>query len=232
MKLPPLLRGRLIERENRFRAKVLVDGRPAAVHVADPGRAAELLVPGRTVWVTTADKPGRRTAFTLILVEHEGILVSLRSHLANDLLSEALADGRALDGPYDAIEREVRRGASRFDFRLTGDGGVVLVEAKSVTLVEGGVALFPDAPTARGRHHMDELADIAAHGEGAAVAFVVQRPDASVVSPHAANDPNLAAALWRAAKCGVAIHAYGCRVSLEEIRIDVELPVRLTAPEG
>ena len=42
-------------------------------------------------------------------------------------------------------------GRKRADFLLGRGDTRCLVEVKSVTLVEGGVALFPDAPTARGR---------------------------------------------------------------------------------
>jgi sugar fermentation stimulation protein A len=108
---------------------------------------------------------------------------------------------------------------------LTGPAGDTWVEAKSVTLVEEGVALFPDAPTVRGRRHVEELAKIAQTGEGAAIAFIVQRPDATRIVPHVANDPAFAAALVSAARHGVALHGYGCHVSLEEIRIARELPV-------
>lgn len=227
MRLPPLVRGCLIERENRFLARVSVDGHPVLVHVADPGRAKELLVPGRTVWSVPAQNPRRKTAYTLVLVEHGDVLVSMRSYLANDLLAEALAGGRALRGPYERVEREVQRGASRPDFRLTNANGICWVEAKSVTLVEDGIALFPDAPTVRGRRHVEELTEIVTSGGAAAVAFVVQRPDAERIRPHVQNDPEFAAALAQAAREGVRVYGYGCHVTLEEIRIGRELPVNL-----
>ena len=59
MRLPPLVRGHLITRDNRFRAQVDVDGRSVPVHVANPGRCLELLVPDCAVWLEPAAADGR-----------------------------------------------------------------------------------------------------------------------------------------------------------------------------
>ncbi|MBN1400936.1 MAG: DNA/RNA nuclease SfsA [Anaerolineae bacterium] len=226
MRLPPLVRAQFLQRDNRFRATVRLDGSPVAAHVANPGRCAELLVPGRTIWLERATSTQRKTPYTLALVEHDGVLVSMRSYLANDLLAEALAEGELL-GEYQRLEREVARGRSRFDFLLHGPAGDCWVEAKSVTLVEQGVALFPDAPTARGRRHLLELAELAAEGTCAAVVFVIQRPDAVRFAPHVQNDPELARALRRAAQAGVRVYAFRCEVSLEEVRLAGPVPIAL-----
>ena len=56
----------------------------------------------------------------------------------------------------------------------------MLREVKSVSLVEGGIGLFPDAVTARGARHVRELAALRRSGDwAAAVLFVLQRPDAA-----------------------------------------------------
>jgi sugar fermentation stimulation protein A len=63
------------------------------------------------------------------------------------------------------------------------------VEVKSVTLVEDGLAKFPDAPTARGARHMRELAQAVSAGLRGVVIFVIQRNDASNFTPNRAMDP-------------------------------------------
>ena len=224
MRLPELIPARFLDRPNRFLARVLMDGALVSAHVANPGRCTELLLPGRTVWLEPAANPARKTAFTLALVEHEGVLVSMRSHLANDLLAEALGRG-VVDLGAGEVRREVRRGHSRLDFVLGEAPCVTWIEAKSVTLVEGREALFPDAPTVRGRRHMEELQEIAEGGEGAAVVFVVQREDADLAAPHVLNDPAFALALQSAMQAGVEARAYRCIVSLDEIRITDRIPV-------
>jgi sugar fermentation stimulation protein A len=230
--------GRFLRRENRFRAAVSVEGADLVAHVPNSGRLTELLVPGRPVWLAlrlrSGQAPrhgeGRRTAGDLLLVEYAGALVSVDARLPGPLCVEALRSGRlAMDG-YDHIAAEAPLGASRIDLRLTGPAGVCWVECKSVTLVEGDVARFPDAPTLRGRRHVQELSAAVGAGESAVIVFVVQRPDAAAFAPHHEADPALAAALQEAAARGVAVRAFTCRVTLEAIAIEREIPVHLAAP--
>jgi len=158
------------------------------------------------------------------LVEHRGGLVSVDSQLPNRLFEEAVRAGVLLP-ECAGLEREVTWGHSRFDFRLQTAGGVLWVEVKSVNLVEGDLALFPDAPTVRGARHLDELAALVAAGERAMVVFIVQRDDARRFAPFAARDPAFAAALARAQAAGVAVRVYGCRVSPRAIELAGRLPL-------
>lgn len=235
MRLPPTIPATFLRRDNRFRLTVLVDGEEVAAHLSDPGRLRELLVPGRTLYLAPVDDLARRkTAYDAILADYDGVLVSVMPRLANALLEEALRegwrpgpseDGAAALAAYPEVRREVRLGASRIDFSLRGPGGRCWVEAKSCSLVEGGLALFPDAPTARGARHVGELAGAVAAGDAAAVVFVIQRGDAERLAPHRVMDPTFADALAEARRQGVAVHALGCAVSREEIRICREVPV-------
>ncbi|MGD1996400.1 MAG: DNA/RNA nuclease SfsA, partial [Anaerolineae bacterium] len=130
-----------------------------------------------------------------------------------------------------SIEPEVRRGESRLDFRLDGPRGVSWVEVKSVTLVEDGLALFPDAPTLRGRRHLEELMSLAQKKARAAIVFVVQRPDAAALAPHRAADPAFARALVDAARAGVETYAFRCAVTRQSLYLTSQLPVLLSDPE-
>ena len=106
------------------------------------------------------------------------------------------------------LRREVTHGSNRYDFRLTRAGRVYWVEVKSVTWVEDGIGLFPDAPTARGVRHVESLAALAAEpGVETLVLFVVQRGDAREVRPGAAVDPAFATALAGARRAGVRLRA-------------------------
>ncbi len=220
---------RFVARPNRFLVVARVGGRRVRAASRDPGRLAELLRPGVRLLLAPA-LPGsrRRTRYTVALVRHGRHWVSLVPALANAVLASAL--GRdAVPGLRGArvLAREVRHGRSRFDLLLRHRGRRLLVEVKSATLVEKGIALFPDAPTARGARHALELAERARRKGGAAVVFVVQRGDARSLRPHEANDPIFAEALRRAARSGVRVLAYACRVTPAGVRlvrrIDVEL---------
>ncbi len=230
MKLHPrLVEARFIRRLNRFAALMDCDDARVQVHVANSGRLVELLSAKNRMFLTPADvSSGRKTAFDLTLVEVDGVLVSADARAPNSLLHEAIESGllSELSG-YDTIAREVRFHDSRLDMMLTRPGETCYVEAKSVTLVEDGVALFPDAPTERGRKHVMSLARAVADGHRGVVAFVVQRPDAEKLRPNSRADPAFCAALDKAASSGVDVYAYACQVSLKDIRISKSIPVLL-----
>lgn len=229
MRFPRLVEGYLVQRENRFRAAVEIEGHLMSAHIANSGRLRELLVSGRRVWLASTEEGSaptrRKTAYDLVLVEANGTLVSIDARLPNRLFVEDLA-ARWMGQEGLRIESEVRRRESRLDFRLAANGRACWVEVKSVTLVRAGVAMFPDAPTARGRRHLEALGEAVAQGEEAAVAFIVQRDDAMCFSPNIETDPAFAQRLHDVAQLGVAVKAFRCAVSLQEITIAQEIPVK------
>jgi len=229
MQFPHLIPGRFLYRDNRFRATVEVAGQEAWAHVPNSGRLHELFTPNRPIWLAPAAAANRKTAYDLKLVEYASVLVSVDARLPNPLFAEALAAGRITGFPYPDVRPEVQYGDSRFDFRLSGPQGTCWVESKSVTLVEDGLAQFPDAPTSRGRKHLLGLRTACLAGDQAAVIFVIQRPDARRFAPYQESDPEFTDALVQAAAAGVAVRAFTCHVSHTEITIATEIPVTLPA---
>jgi sugar fermentation stimulation protein A len=166
------------------------------------------------------------------LVDVGGILVSADARLPNTLVEEALRERRLSPfADYDDLRPEVAYHESRLDFALVKDGQRCLIEVKSVTLVQGGLALFPDAPTKRGHRHVQELRRAVGEGERAAVIFVVQRGDARSFAPNVGADPVFAEALGWALEEGVDVYAYTCRVSRHEVRLDRPLEVSIPHQE-
>jgi sugar fermentation stimulation protein A len=238
-----------LRRENRFRSQVLLYRQAVPAHVPNSGRLMELLVPHARVWVLPAGGGERKTACDLILAEHSDTLVSVDARQPNALVAEALAAGRMPPfRSYPRVQSEVRVGQSRLDFLLMADalpsgplattdsgGGEAPPgsgqrnwrEVKSVTLVENGVALFPDAPTTRGVRHLQELEQLHGSGDRVAVVFVVQRRDAVAFSPHPLAHPEFAAALRRVGQLGVEVYAWRCVVTLEGSTITDPIPVLL-----
>ena len=227
MLFPELIQGTFIQRDNRFRATVEIQGQETWAHVANSGRLGELFTPGRPVWLAPATAPHRKTAYDLKLVEYGPVLVSVDARLPNPLFAEALAAGRLLDFPYPDIQAEVIHGHSRLDFHLSGPAGTCWVETKSVTLVEDGSAMFPDAPTSRGRKHLETLVQLRSSGVRAAAIFVIQRPDARRFRPYFEADPDFSEGLSQAAAAGVEVRAFTCQVSRQAISLADEIPVQL-----
>ena len=170
----------------------------------------------------------RKTAYDLTLVEYGGVLVSVDSRLPNRLVGEAIDGGRLPEFTgYPDVASEMTFHNSRIDLMLSGPPGKLYVETKSVNLVQEGIALFPDAPTERGRKHLLSLIRSVDEGYQAAAVFVVQRPDAERFSPYRDADPPFAVTLRQAADRGVQVIAYRCNVSLTEIAISDRIPVAL-----
>ena len=223
-----LVEARFLQRLNRFAAIADVDGIQSLIHVANSGRMKELLVEGRRIYLTPVLADHRSTAYDLALVDLGHTLASADARLPNQLVYEAMMEGRLEEfSGYGSIKREATYGDSRLDLALKGDRGACLVEVKSVTLVEGRTGIFPDAPTTRGRKHVLTLAQKAKEGYRGAVIFVVQREDADALEPNDASDPEFGAALRYAVESGVEAYAYRCTVSTEKILLSDQIPVKL-----
>lgn len=236
MDLPrPLVEGLFVERLNRFAVAVTVGGESVRAHLPNSGRLRELLVPGAPVLLEARPRAGRRTSYDLALVRQGEEWVSVDARLPNRLFREALEEGRLPEWKgARVLQAEVRRGRSRLDFLLGGPEPDMRtwVEVKSVTLVQEGYGLFPDAVTARGARHLEELATALAQGDRAAVVFVVQRGDARAFRPHWEADPHFARRLTEVAQREVQVLAYRCQVSPEEVHIAEALPVSVDLPGG
>ena len=231
----PLVRATFIERPNRFlvRARLgeTASGEIVDTHLADPGRLEEILRPGVILGLRPEAPSGtRRTRWTVMVAqapdEDGGGWVSLNTTMPNRLVREALAAGALAElNGWRLVRHEVAWGASRLDFLMEDEGGHKLyIEAKSVTLVRDGIALFPDAVTARGARHLEELIHAVQAGHQAAVLFVLQRPDASRIVAARDIDPTFSDTLARAAASGVRVLGRRCDVTWEGIRLGAPVP--------
>lgn len=242
---PPFLRfgkelvvGRFEKRLNRFLALVELEGELVAAHVPNTGRMKELLVSGAQVALEPKRSEGRKSAYDLLLAKPEATWVCVDSRKANEVFEVFLHSlGATAASSFEGLppslqsvgrfRREVASGRHRFDFELDSGGELTLVEVKSVNLVEGGTALFPDAPTARGASHLESLTALRRDGGRSLVAFVVLRGDGRELRPNEATDPRFAAALREARDAGVEVLALGCSVTPLGIVANGLLPVVL-----
>lgn len=201
-----LIEAQFTERVNRFLCTVLLDDELIEVHLHDPGRLKELLLPGSRVLLREENSPHRKTAYDIVGVYTGTTLVSCDSRVPNRLVKEALKE-KALPElqDYHTISSEYTYQNSRIDFCLDTN---ILLEVKGVTLVKNGRALFPDAPTVRGRKHVHTLMAALKEGFTSYIFFLIQRPDASRFTLNAQTDPQFATALEHAIRKGVHILAY------------------------
>jgi sugar fermentation stimulation protein A len=234
MRLPPLVRGTLIQRYKRFLADVrLDDGRLVTATCPNTGSMIGLTAPGSVVWLSESDSPTRKYRFTWELVQADlgrgPALVGINTGHPNKLVAEAIAAHRikALAG-YPALRREVKYGkASRIDLLLEcPNKGLCYVEIKNVHLSRRhGLAEFPDSITERGRKHLAEMSDMMRAGHRAVMVYLIQRADARRLALARDVDPNYGAAFDAAAAAGVEAIALRCRMSPEEIVVDRTVPI-------
>ncbi|MFP4031502.1 MAG: DNA/RNA nuclease SfsA [Desulfococcaceae bacterium] len=228
---PPLIPGVLIRRYKRFLADVrLEDGAEVTAHCPNSGKMTACCQPGRPVWISRHDNPRRKLKYTWELIEMADSLAGVNTNVPNRLVADAVAAGAVpeLSG-YDAVRREVKVGEhSRIDIRLDGpERPPCFVEVKNCTLVENGVAAFPDAVTARGLKHLHELRTLAATGTRSVIFFLIQRMDAEVFRPADEVDAAYGAGLRDVLEAGVEALAYDVHIDLSGIRLRRRLPVSL-----
>lgn len=231
----PLIPGTLVIRYKRFLADViLADGTEITAHCANPGGMTGLNMPGLPVWLSKSDDPKRKLAYSLELVELPTGLVGINTAHPNRIVAAALKAGKITElAQYSTIRPEVRYGEkSRIDFLLTGEGlPDCYLEIKNVHLVrQAGLAEFPDAVTARGARHLNELAAMRDKGFRAVMLYLVQRMDCSSFALAADIDPAYAAAFEAATTRGVEALCYGTDISTTGITLAAPLP--FATPRG
>lgn len=225
MEYANMVPGVFLARPNRFVAHVQIGGKTEVVHVKNTGRCRELLPPGAKVWCQQAKNPARKTKYDLITVRKGEKFINMDSQAPNAAAREWLLAGGL--GKIDALRPETVHGDSRFDFSFQKEGKTCFLEVKGVTLEEGGVCAFPDAPTERGAKHLRGLQEAAQAGFGAYVLFVIQMSDVKYLHPNDGTDLAFGKALREAAENGVQVLAMDCAVTEGTMVIRDAVPVRL-----
>lgn len=227
----PLIKGKFIERPNRFITHIELKGKKVISHLPDPGRLQELLISGATVWLRPALKDShRKTQYSTIMVEKDGVLISLDTTLPNQFLREDF-DTIPFFNRWSLVRSEYKIGNHRIDFLLKNTiENEIYTEVKSVTFVEKGIAQFPDAVTERGKQHSELLTSLQSKGKKTMILFICQRPDADIFQPMWDRDPSFSNALFTAQQAGVEIKCITTNVSLKEMTFCREIPLNLAPP--
>jgi len=223
---------RFQSRPNRFLANVKLENSQESilVHVPDPGRLKELLLPDSEVIVRQEESIKRKTQYTLVGVKTGSIWVNIESIFTNEIFRQEYHKLEKLNH-LEIIRSEFTLGGSRFDFLMkdTVSGKKEIVEIKGATLVENQIALFPDSPTKRGARHVKELGEALDKGWNAHIVFIIKRRDATSFMPNEKMDQKFTQELRLAIQKGVKVTAAICDydpVNKREINIIEEVPVK------
>jgi sugar fermentation stimulation protein A len=228
---PELVPAILLKRYKRFLADVkLENGETVTAHCPNTGRMAGCSEPGRRVYLSVHDNPRRKYKYTWELIDMPTSLVGVNTLVPNRLVGQSIEQQRIPElARYGEVKREVRIGEhSRIDLLLTGSSGKhCYIEIKNCTLVNDGVAQFPDAVTARGLRHIIEMEKLAKAGHRCIMFYFIQRMDARIFRPADHIDPDYGARLRQAIEKGIEILAYDVRISIQGIELNNNIPCEL-----
>lgn len=230
MKYSNIIKGRFIERPNRFIAHVEINEKEEICHVKNTGRCRELLIKGCNVFLEESDNPNRKTKYDLVAVEKGNLLINMDSNAPNKVVQEWLtSSGCSIlkESEQAFVKPEYKYKNSRFDFYVEDGTRKIFIEVKGVTLEEEGVVKFPDAPSERAVKHVEELVEALNEGYESYVIFVVQMKSIKYFTPNHDTQPQFAEALKNAQLKGVKVLAYDCVVTEDTLKLDQEVPVHL-----
>ena len=231
LKWPRLIQGTLIRRYQRFKADVrLRNGHIVTALCPNTGSMLGCSEAGRTVFLSRHNKPERRLKYTWEMIKMPTSFVGVNTGVPNKLVKASIESGkiRELTGYY-RIRPEVRYGEnSRIDLLLERrEREKCFIEVKNCTLVENGIAYFPDAVTLRGLKHLVELQRQVHNGNRCVMFYLIQRMDAKVFRPAYHIDQAYGKELKNAIRNGVEIFAYDVVINIERISLNQSLPCDL-----
>ena len=218
-----LISGVLIKRYKRFFADVKINDNVVTAHCPNTGSMMGLLRSGNRVWLSKTDNPKRKLKYTLQIIETDTSKVGVNTLLTNKIIFDALQDKAIKEFKnIRNIYREVKFGKNtRFDFLVFEENKRSFIEVKNVTLSrKKGIAEFPDAITARGLKHINELMKAGNQDYNTYLLFLIQRNDCKRFE--IAKDIDLAyyKLLKKAVKKKLKILCYDCKFLSKGIKLN------------
>lgn len=238
-----LVRGVFKRRYKRFFADVEVDGKTVTAHVPNTGSMKTCLSEDAPCWLTYNPDPKRKLKWTLECMEIDGARIGVNTRLPNPLVFEAWQQGVVPHWQsFDQAQLEVKvNDKSRLDLVLWKstdapelkklklpfpEASFHFVEIKNVTMAEGPTALFPDAVTARGAKHIEELLELQKQGHTCEMMFVIHRENIKDFQIAKHIDHHYYESISQAQKQGLKVSALVAEFSPNEIRLNQVLEIK------
>jgi len=230
-RMPQLTSGILIQRYKRFLADIKLDtGEKVTAYCPNTGSMKGCAIPGSPVWLSTSLNPKRKYKYTWELIKTPETMIGINTMVPNKLVKQSIENDliKELSG-YDQVKAEVKTSShTRLDLLLEKESKEkCYVEIKNCTLVEDGIAMFPDAVTTRGQKHLDELDHLVSLGHRGVIFFLIQRMDAKLFKPADMIDKIYAQKLKKVVKNGVEIVVRDTSINTQLISIRNAVPVDL-----
>jgi len=225
-----LISGLFIKRYKRFFVDIKINNKIITAHCPNTGSMHGLLKKGNKVWISKSNNPNRKLKYTLEIIEINTSKVGVNTHAANKIVNHALQNNliKEFDDILD-IKPETKFGLNtRFDFLVTGKKYKAFIEVKNVTLSRyNNIAEFPDAITARGLKHINELLKASKKNYKIFILYLIQRDDCKSFTIAKDIDLNYAIALSKAAKNKLKILCYDCKFSSKGIKLNNKIKLKI-----
>ena len=221
-----LLQGILIKRYKRFFVDINYKNKIITAHCPNSGSMMGLLKKGNKIWFSRSDNPNRKLKYTLEIIEEEKKMEGINTLLTNKIVLEALSQKRIKKlVKFNNIKTEVKfSDKTRFDFLISNNKEKCFLEVKNVTLLrEKKIAEFPDAITARGTKHLNELCNAKKQGYQSYILYLIQRENCDSFKIAKDIDEKYKIAFTKALKSGVKILCYDCKLNNEEIKLNNQI---------
>lgn len=198
--------GVFLRRLNRFMVEAEIHGEKVLAHLPNSGRLLTVLVPWSKAFLIKRHHPRRESSYNLFAVEHFGVPIIVDTRFSTVATKASIQKGlfKPLTG-CQFIKENVKVDNCLLDLLLKRGKRSFFLEIKCVTHVANDVAMFPDAPTTRGRKHLNILINLVEKGFDAGILFSVQRPDANAITPNWKIDHAFSELLHKAVEKGVKV---------------------------
>ena len=133
---------------------------------------------------------GKKTDYSVTFIRDGSVYTFNDARFHSEIASKFIKYG---------YRKEVRINDSRIDFRYNNS----FIKVESCTLVEDGIAKFPDAKTVRGKKHLVTLMDLTRSNYRSYVLFLIFNENARCFLPDSERDPEFSKTFYEAYNCGV-----------------------------
>ena len=224
-----LIPGLFIKRYKRFFVDAKINNKIITTHCPNTGSMYGLLKKGNKVWISKSNNPNRKLKYTLEIIEDNFSKVGINTHSTNKIVLHALQNNLIdeFNGIVD-IKPETKFGLNtRFDFLVTNKKYKAFIEVKNVTLSrKKSLDEFPDAVTARGLKHINELLKASKKNYKIFIIYLIQREDCKSFTIAKDIDPNYAISLKKAVKNKLKILCYDCKFSSKGIKLNNKIKLK------
>ncbi len=219
--LGPMVPAVFYNRPNRFIGNISVKDQMKTCHVADTGRLEEILTENRKILVIKNRKE-LKTDYTLIAAKMNDEWILVNTFLHSKIVRIALEKG-LLGFIPKSIKSEVTFGKSRLDFLIND---TIFIEVKASNLLKDDCCLFPDAPTTRGRRHLEELINAKKKGYRSIILLLGLRA-CKCFSPNSIIDEHFSSTFKKALALGVEYKGFKIRFdpSNKTLYYDSDMPL-------